>query len=72
MNCFNERGPVFPTVADLSRESTIVITARPTTSHATTVTAPLSISPPKSPPAPHHDPSRYRTEQVDTARRSAE
>ena len=52
MNCYNERGPVFPTVADLARESTIVVTARATTSHTTAVTAPLSTRPPKSPPAP--------------------
>jgi hypothetical protein len=60
MTCENERGVVFPTVADLARLSTVVVTARATTSHTTTVTAPLSTYPPKSSPAPTPIPAEDR------------
>jgi hypothetical protein len=52
MKCEAERAVMLPSVADLARSSTIVITARATTSHTTTVTAPLPNYAPKDPPAP--------------------
>jgi hypothetical protein len=52
MTCENGRGPVFPTLAELTRSSTIVVTARATTSRPTIVTAPLSTVAPKAAPGP--------------------
>jgi hypothetical protein len=52
MTCENERPVVLPSAADLARSSTVVITARATTSHTTTVTAPLPTYEPKSAPVP--------------------
>jgi hypothetical protein len=57
MTCNHDRGAAFPTVADLASLSTIIITARATTSRTTTVTAPLTTEAPKSPPAPTTIPS---------------
>ena len=50
MKCDHDRSAGFPTVADLARLSTIIITARATTSYPTTVTAPVSTEAPKNPP----------------------
>lgn len=52
MKCDHDRGAGFPTVADLARLSTIIVTARAVTSRATTVTVPVSTEAPKSPPGP--------------------